>query len=197
MIKINFSLVIVLIFLTGALIVAAKQRAIFLSKPQVITGTFDSQKPALAEVSIIIHAKGKSTYLDIKDANVKQVLVESEKLFETATSGYQLIITKDRIENIKKKQWALEIIYPDIRTKIGNLNTAYQSTLYFTRLLIPLSEQFANGTIFYAGAYAESIGDNKPEYASLSEYGPTNNFFNGQGIAKLKESLQQANVTIR
>jgi hypothetical protein len=143
------------------------------------------EKPA--EVQIILYKKGMKSYLDKQSSYFNGILAESEQLFLTADSGYRLIMTPDRIEDMKKEQIILEVLYPHIQT--GTIRE--QLTVYFTKLLIPLTGQFSNGTVFFAGEYANRL-EGKPEYSTLLEYGALTFVRNTRGLEKLRGVLQEA-----
>ncbi len=155
-------------------------------------GMAEEKKPKSDDIQILIYQKGKVKPLDNQSPYFQEVLHECERLFITADSGYKLIMSKERIAKIKKKQTTLEVIYPDVQ--VGNIRK--QLMVYFTKLLIPLTGKFSNGTIFFAGAHAYTLGETKPEYSLLSEYGSINFVLNTQGVGKLKEILQNMSIKI-
>lgn len=172
----------------------------------IIIGTWVIGEPQMAEerlsksneVQIILYQKGKQKLLDNQSPYFQEVLDESERLFTTADSGYKLIMSKERIEKIKKRQIALEVIYPNVQTGIirGGLK------IYFTRLLIPLSGDFSNGTVFYAGVHEYEFKRDTPDllpeqnYNHIDQYGAINFVLNTKGIGILKEILKKMSIKI-
>jgi hypothetical protein len=146
----------------------------------------DNQKTT----QIILYTKGKETNLDEHTLSFKQVWSESEQLFVTADSGYRLIMTKERLEDIKRNQIAIEVVYPTLQS----VTLRNQRSIYFTKLLIPLKGQFANGTVFFAGSDAYTLHGKDPDYSLLLEYGSTNFVRNTGGLGKLKAALEQMGV---
>ena len=158
----------------------------------ITTGAKMKETVRLDAMQIIIYQEGQSAIIDSDSPHFLEVLHESESLFTNADSSYRLIVSKERISEIKEKQIALEIIYREIQTrKVGD-----RLLVYFTRLLIPLTGEFSNGTVFFAGAYAYALGETKPEYSLVSEYGSINLVLNTQGVDKLKEILRQMSIII-
>jgi len=101
------------------------------------------------EVQIIQYQKGEQTILDNQSPYFQELFHECENLFLTADSGYRLSIDKKRIEKIKKKQTALEVIYPEVQT--GIIRQALK--VYFTKLLIPLVGRFFKWGCLFCGHF--------------------------------------------
>jgi hypothetical protein len=160
--------------------------------------TFVLAKPKLRNVSenkpvkkqLVLHRQGQAVVLDDQSPYFKNVVEECQQLFAGADSSPRLIMSGDRIDRIKKKQTAVELILP--RTQTVTLKN--QQTVYYTKLLIPLTDEFSNGTVFFAGTYEQPLGGKTPEYSSLLEYGAINFVRNSQGLHKLKESLRSMGV---
>jgi hypothetical protein len=141
---------------------------------------------------LILHRQGKAKALDEQGPYFRNIVEQCERLFAGADSSPRLIINADRIEQIRKKQTALELILPRVQT----ITLKNGQSIYYTKLLIPLSDEFSNGTVFFAGAYSHTLGGKEPEYSSLLEYGPINFVRNTQGIQTLKQSLINNGVEI-
>ena len=145
----------------------------------------NTQQP-LKTMEVLIYHRGKHIGVDSRVA--PGVVGECERLLTEADTTRLLIMTPDRIREIKSAD-AVEIVYPSIQTKSVLANTR----VYFTKLLIPLSGEFANGMVFYAGS--AQPGADKLNYDSLQEYGPVNFVRNTQGLEKLEEVLNGATST--
>ena len=136
---------------------------------------------------------GNTLSMDEKLGSVDEIAKECQRLFEEADSTPRLIMSADRIERIKKGQTAIELVLPRTRTvKLKN-----QRSAHYTKLLIPLVGEFANGTVFFAGAYDGALQEKTPEYSSLTQYGSINFVRNTGGLDKLKELLQQSGVEVK
>jgi hypothetical protein len=105
-------------------------------------------------------------------------------------------MSKERIAKIKKKQTALEIIYPEVkRGKVRN-----QLMVYFTRSLIPLTDEFANGTVFFSGIHEYELKKENPDlipeqnYNYIDVYRAFNFVHNTQGLNKIMEILQKTSI---
>lgn len=151
------------------------------------------KSPKSNEIQIILYQKGKQKLLDNQSPYFQAVLCECENLFKTADTTYRLIFSKDRINIIKKEESVLEVIYPQVEATIIPFN---HQKLYFTKLFIPLTGRFSNGTVFFAGAYAYVLGETKPEDSSLLEYGSTNFVRNTQGLSKLNNAIKKMSIKI-
>ncbi len=150
------------------------------------------------KVQIILYQKGKQTILDNQSPYFQELFHECESLFLTADNGYRLIIDKKRIEKFKKKQTSLEVIYPEVQTGIIRKGLI----VYFTRLLIPLSGEFSNGTVFFAGIHEYPLKQESPdlskrhEYDFIDVYRNINFVLNTRGISNLKEILKKMSIKI-
>jgi hypothetical protein len=140
-------------------------------------------------VQIILYKRGQIIRLNEESPYFEKIVSACERLFTEADDTLLLIMTGDRIRGLKK-QVAIELLYPTTQTK-----TVLGQTVYFTKLFIPLSGEFSNGMIFYAGAHASEI-NGQPEYDRLLEYGATTFVRNTHGIQKLKEALQESSIVI-
>lgn len=171
----------------------------------IMFGILNTGEPVVAKenktisnkVKVILYQKGKQNILDNQSPYFQELFHECERLFLTADSGYKLIMSKERIEKIKKKQTALEVIYPEVQTR-----KTREKIVYFTKLLIPLSGDFSNGTVFFAGIHEYELKQVNPdlskryEYDFVDVYRGFNFVLNNQGISKLKESLQRIGIKI-
>jgi hypothetical protein len=135
---------------------------------------------------------GKMVSLDEKSGSFEEVAGECQRLFEEADSTPRLIMSADRIERMKKSQTAIELVLP--RTRAVKLKN--EQSVHYTKLLIPLVGEFANGTVFFAGAYDRALQGKIPEYSSLMEYDSVNFVRNTGGLDKLKELLKRAGVEV-
>jgi len=156
------------------------------------------KSPKYNEIQIILYQKGKQNALDSRSTYFQEVLQECERLFITADDTYLLVMSKERIAKIKKKQTALEVIYPEIQTgKIRN-----QLTVYFTKLLIPLTGRFSNGTVFFAGIHEYELKRDNPDllpeqnYNYIDQYRGFNFVRNTKGLIKLKETLKKISIKL-
>lgn len=120
-----------------------------------------AEKTKFDETKIILYQDGTQKILNDKSTYFQGLVQESERLLKTTDSSYRLVVTEELIVKIKKES-AIEVIYPKVETVIIPFN---QQPLHLTKLLIPLSGKFANGTIFFSGIYAYALGEAKPEYS--------------------------------
>ena len=142
---------------------------------------------------LIFYRMGNTVSVDEKLDSVDEIAEECQRLFEEADSTPRLIMSTDRIERIKKGQTAIELVLPRTRTvKLKN-----QQSVHYTKLLIPLAGEFANGTVFFAGAYERALQGKTPEYSSLMQYESINFVRNTGGLEKLKELLQRSGVEVK
>ena len=132
-------------------------------------------------IEVIIYDKGRQIKLD--STNIPVLVTECERLFTEADDILLLIMTPDRIQDIKKND-AIEILYPSIQTKV-----IIGKVTHFTKLLIPLSGEFATGMVFYDSS--AQAGMEKENYPYLQQYGTTNFVRNSRGIEKLKAIIQK------
>jgi hypothetical protein len=158
----------------------------------------EERSPKSNEVQIILYQKGKQKLLDNQSPYFQDVLDECERLFLTADSGYRLIMSGERIEKIKKKQTALEVVYPEVQT--GKIRK--ELLIYFTRLLIPLQGKFSNGTVFFAGIHEYELKRDNPDllpeqnYNYIDRFRVVNFVVNTKGLSKLKETLKKMPIKI-
>jgi hypothetical protein len=149
------------------------------------------------EVQIILHQKGKQKLLDNHSPNFQDVLDECERLFLTADDTYLLIVTDDLVERVKKQR-ALEVTYPTVQKK----KIRKELTIYFTRLLIPLTGRFSNGTVFFAGIHEYELKRDNPDllpeqnYNYIDRFRAVNFVVNTKGLSKLKETLKKMSIKI-
>lgn len=142
---------------------------------------------------LIVYRVGSTVSMDEKSGSFDEVAEECQRLFEEADSTPRLIMSAERLERIKKGQTAIELVLPRTRTvKLKN-----QQSVHYTRLLIPLAGEFANGTVFFAGAYDRALQGKTPDYSSLTQYESINFVRNTGGLDKLKELLQRSGVEIK
>lgn len=172
----------------------------------VITGMWFIGEPMMAaemssksnEIQIILYQKGKQKLLDNQSPYFQKLLHECERLFLTADSGYKLVMSEERIEKIKKKQTALEVIYPEVQT--GKIRK--ELMVYFTRLIIPLSGDFSNGTVFFAGLHEYELKRDNPDllpeqnYDYIDVYRAFNFVLNTKGLSNLRDILKKMSIKI-
>lgn len=142
---------------------------------------------------LILYRMGNKVSVDEKLDLVEEIAKECQRLFEEADTTPRLIMSADRIERIKKGQTAIELVLP--RTQSVKLKN--QQSVHYTKLLIPLAGEFANGTVFFAGAYDRALQGKTPEYSALMEYESINFVRNTGGLDKLKELLQRSGIEIK
>lgn len=116
------------------------------------------------------------------------VLSAGEALFRDADSSYRLVMSETRIEEMKRKGALLEIVYPAIQTT----NLLNRHTAHFLKLLIPLSGQFTDGTVFFAGYWAQQSAGPQVTDLRAYRYGATTFVLNSKGVHSLKAALVQA-----
>lgn len=146
-----------------------------------------------AKKQLILYRMGNTLPVDEKLRSFDEIAEECQRLFEEADSTLKLIMSAERIERIKKGQTAIELVLP--RTRAVKLTN--QQSVHYTKLLIPLAGEFANGTVFFAGAYDRTLQGKSPEDSSLMQYGSINFVRNTGGLGKLKELLQQSGVEVK
>jgi hypothetical protein len=100
--------------------------------------------------------------------------------------------SEDRIKEIKERQTVLEVKFSEIQT--GDVLNGHK--VHFTKLLVPLSGQFSNGTVFFAGIWDRLLGGKELKYSSLQDYGSTNFVRNTRGLDHLKGKLQKMSIMI-
>jgi hypothetical protein len=147
--------------------------------------TLPEAKPKKNQIMLYNH--GDMTSFEESSAFFNDVLSESKDLFLTADTSYRLIMSEDRIASMKKQQMAIEIKFSEIQS--GEVLKGHK--VHFTKLLIPLSGQFADGTVFFAGSWDRLLQSPEPTYASLQEYGPINFVRNSRGLSLLREHVKQ------
>jgi len=141
---------------------------------------------------IVLHDHGRSTTLDQHSAFFKDVLTESNSLFLEADTSYRLLMSQERIVNLKQREVALEIKFSAVQS--GDVLKGHK--VHFTSLLIPLSGQFADGTVFFAGKWERQNEHQELKYASLQDYLPANFVRNTRGLNRLKEQLKKMAITV-
>ncbi|HKO44895.1 MAG TPA: hypothetical protein VJU84_16580 [Pyrinomonadaceae bacterium] len=142
---------------------------------------------------LILYRMGTTLSVDENLDSFDAIAEECQRLFEESDSSLKLIMSAERIERIKNGQTAIELILPRTRTvKLKN-----QQSVHYTKLLIPLEGEFANGTVFFAGAYDRTLHGKTPKYLSLMQYGSLNFVRNTGGLNKLKELLQRSGVEVK
>lgn len=158
----------------------------------------EEKSPKFNEVQIILYQRGKQEFLDKKSPYFQEALDECEKLFLTADNTYLLILHDELISQVKNKM-AIEVIYPIVHKAVH----AFRSTsVYYTRLLIPLQGRFSNGTVFFAGIHEYELKRDKPDlipeqnYSYVDQYRVINFILNTKGLSKLKEILQKMSIAI-
>lgn len=149
-----------------------------------------SEQTKPKELQIIYYHQGKNAKLNKNTKEFDELLMEANNLFLTADTTYRMILDAKRLEDIKNKQTAIEVIFPDVQN-----GTLYiQRKVSYTKLLIPLSGEFTAGTIFFAGRNVPD-DDQFLNYADLQEYGSTNFVRNTKGLDKLKNIIQRINIS--
>jgi hypothetical protein len=141
---------------------------------------------------IVLYDHGRTTSLDSQSAFFNDVLNESKSLFFDADTSYRLIMSEERIASIKKQHMFLEISFSEIQS--GEVLKGHK--VHFTKLLIPLSGQFADGTVFFGGSWDRLLETQDLKYASLQDYKPTNFVRNTRGLSTLKGHLKKMSITV-
>src|SRR6185369_15870874 len=89
---------------------------------------------------LIFYRMGQTVSVNERSDSFEETAEECQRLFEEADSTPRLIMSAERIEQIKKRQIAIELVLPRTRTvKLKN-----QQSAHYTKLLIPLEGEFAN-----------------------------------------------------
>jgi hypothetical protein len=139
-----------------------------------------SCKEKTRNVRIIFHHQGQETVLNPKSFEFTEVIKTAEDLLVTADDMLKLDVTPELIEEIKKKESAIEIIYPKPIKLTSNYN---RKIIRPDRLLIPLSGEFVG-----RGENPQAvIFHGYPAYSG----GP---YTNSEGIGKLKRILLQMGI---
>lgn len=88
--------------------------------------------------------------------NSRKLILEVEKLLGECDDLYELLVTDELIDDIKKNEDYLEICYPEKR----EINVGNVETIEIYKLLIPLSGKFAhsNQLTFFCGYPQYSSG---------------------------------------
>lgn len=139
-----------------------------------------SCKKKKESIKIIFYHQGQETILDPELTEFFDLIKTAEILLVTADDMLKLMVDPELIEKIKKKDSALEIIYP----KPIELTSDYdKQSIHPDRILIPLSGEFvreeenAPAVIFHG----------YPAYSS----GP---YTNSKGMKELKEILEAMEI---
>lgn len=131
-------------------------------------------------VKIIFYHQGQETVVSPEQSGFLDLIETAKDLLVTADDMLKLLVDPELIENIKKKDSALEIIYPKSIELTSNYD---KQTIYPDRILIPLSGEFVgeeeNPTAIIFHGY--------PAYSS----GP---YSNSKRIKELKEILQAMGI---
>lgn len=143
----------------------------------------NTQGEQLPRLQVRLHLKGSS--LEIPQPDAELLVKASEEYFREASDSPRLIMSDDRIQGIRKKQEALEIIYGSVRVVSWRGMEAHMR-----RLLIPLSGEFSNGMVFFAGAIA-SPGDKVSDGDIPDSYGGVNFARNPAGPKRLQDVVQK------
>lgn len=135
---------------------------------------------AVSRTRAFFHRKNRSTEID--SSGVKILVPECEKLFRDADDTLLLLMTPERIDEIRHSETSLEISYPEVK-----MGTSLGVTVYYTKLLIPLGGQF-DGMIFYAGS--AQPGAEKKGFQALQKYEVFNFVRNSKGTDRVKGILK-------
>jgi hypothetical protein len=135
------------------------------------------------QVEIVRYFDGKAERITPEDPAFADLLAEGKAMFLQSDSTNRLIFSEKRIEDIRTKQSAVEIVFPDVQTGVVFPNRK----VHFAKLLIPLSGDFGNGTVFFAGS--DATGAEVVDDSFLARYGSTNFVRNSRGIAAINKIL--------
>lgn len=123
------------------------------------------------DTNMILYSDGKMS--KISNDIAQQSIMKFEKLFSDCDDMYKLLVTEALIDNLKRTEMCIEIVY----SKKRKLRIGVFKSVELNRLLIPLSGRFvsAEQLTFFCGY---------PEYSS----GP---LVNKSGFSKIKEELSK------
>lgn len=129
------------------------------------------------KIILYLYSKGEQKSIHSHSQYFSKFLEECEKLIKTASDGYMEILDEEMVEEIKKEQVALEIIYPEV------INIPIHGRPYpITKLFIPLEKGFPDGVIFWF-----------PDKENSSTYC---NVFNYEGRGKFEKLIGKMDIKI-
>ncbi len=132
------------------------------------------------DVKIIFFSQGQKTILNPELSGFLDLIETAKDLLVTADDMLKLMVDPELIKEIKKKDSAIEIIYP----KSIELTSDYdKQTIYPDRILIALSGEF--------------VGENKNSPAVIFHGYPAYSagpYTNSKGIRELKEILRKMEI---
>jgi len=131
-------------------------------------------------VKIFFYHQGHETVLNPEQSGFLDLIETTEALLVTSDDMLKLDVDPELIKEIKKKDSAIEIIYPKSIELTSNYD---KQTIYPDRILIPLSGEFVGEEENPAAI----IFHGYPAYSS----GP---YSNSKGIKELKEILQAMGI---
>ena len=149
----------------------------------------NDQEPKPKTTTIYLYENSKRIVLDSTTPSFKAVLLAAEDLLKTADSTSRQLITEKKLSEIKEGR-AVEIIYANVQSAIIPFNS---QTLYYTSIVIPLTDQYVNGSVFFRGIYARTAMPNVPDYHIADMQLGT--VTNSKGISYLISALNRASNT--
>ncbi len=144
-----------------------------------------SCKEKAESVKIIFYHQGQETIVNPEQSGFSDLIKTAEFLLITADDMLKLLVDPELIENIKKKDSALEIIYPKPIELTSNYD---KQTIHPDRILLPLWGEFVGeeenpSAVIFHGYPAYSSGP----YTNSKGIGELKNILIGMGI--IKESI--------
>ncbi|QTA84121.1 hypothetical protein [Desulfonema magnum] len=147
------------------------------------------EKPESDKVRIILYRKWWPKTIDSRSPFFSELLQESGTLFKTADTTYLLVMTEERITEVKGKT-VLAVIYPEV-----DISPGWSFDTYFTHLYIPLDTKWKDGTVFFRGRYDYPPGSITPDYPLISRgMGVVVNY---QGTGRIKGILRKMGIKMK
>jgi hypothetical protein len=151
------------------------------------------------EVRIGLYRDGEQSFINKNSHCFSELLQECGNLFETADTTYMMIFIGRRVRRVKEVETALEVIWPKVR--IIPLPYNHNLKLWFTKILIPLSGEWANGTVFYSGICDYTLsrldkgyvpGESEADYFFVAS--GLGVVINTRGLSELKPLLRKMGI---
>ncbi|QTA84118.1 hypothetical protein [Desulfonema magnum] len=144
------------------------------------------EKPESDKVRIILYRKWWPKVIDSHIPFFSELFKESEILFKSADTTYKLVMTEERITEVKG-QTVLALIYPEV-----DISPRWSFDTYFTHLYIPLDTKWYDGTVFFRGRYDHPRGSIVPDYSLISR--GLGVVINTRGTGRIKEILRKMGI---
>ncbi|QTA84122.1 hypothetical protein [Desulfonema magnum] len=148
-----------------------------------------TEKPESDKVRIILYRKWWPKVIDSQIPFFSELFKESEILFKSADTTYKLIMTEERITEVKG-QTVLALIYPEV-----DISPRWSFDTYFTHLYIPLDTKWYDGTVFFRGRYDHPRGSIVPDYSLISR--GLGVVINTRGTGRIRDILRKMGIKMK